>query len=260
MPFMDPAYGHRLSRAELRKVMGLSPLYSFLEYFAKADVFYEAFDFRGDTIPGDDWAVANGGGTGVASYAVNVQRAGVIRATTGTSGNDTASASIISPAIYYGDALCGVSFRWKPVSAVTEARIEQGFVDVVPGSTKSVVNSLTTPTVNTSVVDAAVCVYNHTGSTTTNELVTIGSSISAAKFTYTPPTAIAAGTWNTVRLQIITNQAYLWMDGLLVAVPSGATDYIEGGSAIAIWARVAASNGSSKSHDIDLIQAWENRA
>ena len=257
---MYPRGGHPLSKLELKRAQLKGPLYEYLEFFALNDKFNEKFDFRGDAISGDDWAVANGGGASAASFAINVQRSGVIRATTGTGNGDTASASLISPAIYYGDANCGASFYWEPITAVTETRIELGFVDVVPGSTKPVVNVLATPSVNTSVVDTALRVYDHTSSTTTNQLTTIGSSITAAKATFTPLTTVAAATPAKTRIQIIGNRVYLWEDGILKAsLATGTTDYIEGGSAIALWAYVRASSASSKSLDIDLIHVWQDR-
>lgn len=259
----DPQNGYRFSRRTLRAggEGRNSPLYRFLERFAIRDMVYSFDDFDQDTINLDRYAVANGGGASAASFAITVAEDGWIRATTGTANDDTASASLIGPAIYYGDRHCGMEVRFKPVTAITETRIEIGFLDVVPGSNKPAVNSLTTPSVNTSVVDAALYVYNHTGSTTTNELVTIGSSITAAKATFTPPTAIAAGTIYTVRIQVVDNRAFLWMDGKLVAsLNTGATDYIEGGSAICPWFYIKALNATSKSLDVDYLALWKDRA
>ncbi len=255
-----PRKGHPLSRAELRKFNGQGALYEFLDYYAQHDTFFRSWDFEGDAFGADFWAVANGGGAAAVSFATNVQRSGVIRATTGTANDATASSSIISPAIYYGDANCGCEFHWKPITAVTETRIEQGFVDVVPSSNASVVATLITPTVNASIVDAAVQVYNHTGSTTTNQLTTIGTTIAAVKTTYTPPVAIAATTYNWIRLQLLTNQVLLWMDGVLVAKHNdGTTNYIEGGSALALFAYIRANNATSKSLDLDFVGAWQDR-
>lgn len=259
-----PLAGHVLSIKELRRWSGAGkdPLYEFLSYFAGNDVVHFFDDFKGDTLSGDDWLVANGGGAGIASYAINVQEDGFIRATTGTGNGDTSTCTIVSPAIYYGDRYSGCMFKWTGITAVTETRIEQGFVDVIPGSTKPIVNVLATPSVNTSVVDAAISVYDHTGTTTTNQLTTIGTSITAAKTTFTPPTAIAATTVNRIRLQLTgaTNGALLWMDGILMAQhATGGTSYIEGGSALALVALIRASNATSKSHDIDFIRAWKDR-
>ena len=256
-----PRSGYPHSRAALRRKMAKSdPLYAFLEYFAIHDVVHITDDFLGDAINLDLYAVANGGGAAVASFAINTQLGGVIRATTGTAGDDTASASLITPAQWYGDNLAGLEVRWKPITAITEAQIELGFSDVVPGSNDSVVDNLTTPTVNTAVVDAAIDVYDHTTATTTNALVTIGSSITAVDTGYTPVTAVAAATYTTTRIQLINNHAYLWRDGALVAShKTVGTDYVEGGSALAFWAYIKATNGTSKSLDLDYLKLWQER-
>lgn len=259
-----PTSGSPLSLAELAKTQIRGPLYYYLRHLALADVRHVIDDFEGDTINLDNYAVANGGGASVASFAISVQENGAIRGTTGTAGNDTASASIIGPKTWKGDRQCGIEIRWTPITAVTECRFECGFVDVVPGSSKSVVNSLTTPTVNTSVVDAAVNVFNDASSVITNELVTIGTSIDAAKHTFTAGTTRAAATSVRTRIQLggpagVGNFVKMWDDGILVASGTSGTAYIEGGSAVCAWARVSASDGTSKSMDIDYIEIWALR-
>ena len=256
-----PRTGHPLSRRSLRQRGGADKaLYAFLEMFAINDVVHEIDDFIGDAINLDKYAVANGGGASAASFAINTQQGGVVRATTGTANDATASASLITPAQWSGDKYAGVEFYWTPITAVTEARVEVGFSDVVPGSNASVVATLATPTVNASVVDAAVDTYNHTGSTTTNQITTIGSSIDALKSTFTPVTAVAAATKVRTRIQLVGNHVYLWRDGVLLADHNTpGTDYIEGGSLIAVWAYVRANNATSKSLDLDAIRIWQER-
>jgi len=251
-----PIDGFPSSLAALRRALGKGPLYNILGKNQVQDFVHDVDDFWGDTINLDLYAVANGGGASAASFATQVLEDGWIRATTGTAGDDTASASIIGPAIYFGARDPGIEIRFRPVTAVTETRIEMGLIDVVPGSSKSAINSLTTPTVNTSVVEAALYVYNHAGATTTNELVTIGSAVSAQKATFTPPTAIAAGTAYTMRLQIDSLSALLWMDGKLVATLPAA---IAGTVGLCFWARVSASNATSKSLEIDYRDIWKRR-
>ena len=239
-----------------------SPIFEFLERFCTPD--YTSFfdDFLGDTINLDLYAVANGGGASAASYAVNVQSDGWIRATSGTANDATASASLITPVLWYGDQNAWCEYRWKiPSAAVTDTRVEMGFVDVVPGSNASVFNSLTTPSVNTSVVDCAAYCFNHTGSTTTNILGTIGTSITAAKSSLTMPTAIATTVKNIIRIQMIANHVYIWVDGVpQTALNTGGTDYVEGGSALALWSYLRANSATTKSHDIDYIEAGQERA
>lgn len=252
--------GFPLSLQNLRKSMGRSPLFDHLRMGARRDVVSMFDDFVGDTMDTFWTAVANGGGSGATAFAITVAENGNISATTGTANDDTTTQSIVGPAIYRGDRNCGIEFRVIPITAVTELRIELGFVDVIPGSNKPIINSLVTPSVNTSVVDAAVFVYDHTGSTTTTELATKGTAITAAKAAIVMPTAVAAGTPFTVRLQLITNQVRCWVDGVNVAnLRSGATDYIEGGSLVAPVALIRASNATSKSLKIDYVHIWQDR-
>lgn len=241
--------------------MGRSgPIYDSLRRFATSDVSVWFDDFIGDTINLDHIAVATGGGAATAVFAINVQTGGVIRATTGTASGVTTTQSLISAAMFKGDQFAELTCRFRPITAVTETMIEIGFADVVPGSNAMVVNNVTTPTVNASIVDAAVYHYRHTGSTTTNTFVTIGTSITAAKTLFTPPTAIAANTWVDLRVKLATNRAALFFNGVKVAEHStDAVDYIEGGSSVAIWAAIQATNATSKSLDIDFLQATIDR-
>ncbi len=252
---------HPLSIETLRRKMGVGgPLFEYMKHFASRDVVRHFDDFLGDTINLDDYAVATGGGAASAVWAINVQEDGWIRATTGTAGDATTTMSLIGPAIYYGDRNPGMEVRFKPITAVTEVKIEMGFVDVVPSSNATVVNSVTTPTVNASVVDAAVYHFRNASSVITNTFATIGTTISAAKTAFTPPTAVAANTKYRIRIQLIGNTAYLLMDDVLVASHKTAgTDYVEGGNPLAPWIAVQASNGTSKSLDVDYIDRWKDR-
>lgn len=212
-------------------------------------------DFLVDTINLDNYAVANGGGAAVASFAVNVAEDGTIRGTTGTAGDDTASASIIGPAVWYGDRSVLLLARFK-VSAITEVRAEIGLIDVVPGSTKSALNSLTTPSVNTSVVDTALYAFDHTGSTTTSGFFTKGSSLTGAK-TVGTGYALTAATYADVAIELDPqNGASFWFNGVYAGRHA---DAVEGGNPLAFWARVSASNGTSKTMDIDYVLCTKDR-
>ncbi len=267
MPSTRPKFhrkGHPYSVQTLMRQGGIapgSPIFAFLERFSIPTNIWQFDDFLGDAINLDLYAVANGGGASAASYAINTQVGGFIRATTGTANDATASASLITPVQWYGDQFAMSEWRWKiPSAAVTEVRVEMGFVDVVPGSNASIFNSLTTPTVNASVVDAAAYAYNHTSSTTSNILGTIGTTIDAAKTNLTMPTAITTAVANIIRLHMIRNHVYLFVDGAMVAHHDvGGTNYVEGGSALALFSYVRANSATTKSHDIDYIAAMQER-
>ncbi len=69
-----------------------------------------------------------------------------------------------------------------------------------------------------------------------------------------------AATYFNVRLKLVGNQAVLWMDGVQVAAhTAAATDYVEGGSALAPFILIRASNGTSKSLDVDLVEITADR-
>jgi hypothetical protein len=263
MPFKSaqPRNGYPLSRRTIAQKLGHDdPIAEFLDYFAVNDVAYFKDDFWGDAINLDNYALGNGAGASAVAFAINAQVGGVIRGTTGTANDATASQSLVSPAQWKGDKYAGVEFIWTPITAVTDTRIELGFTDVVPGTTAPVVNNLSTPTVNASVVDAAVDVYNHLTATTINTFVTIGTTITAVDTPYTPVTAVAAATKVRSRIQLVGNHAYCWRDGVLMGRHNTpGTDYIEGGTALVFWAFIWAQSATSKSLDLDLIHAWQER-
>lgn len=253
---VDPFRGHRYSEDRLRQTMGrYSPEYDSLRRFATNNVVHYVDDFLGDAINLDNYAVATGGGAASAVFALSVAPNGIIRATTGTASGVTTIMSLITPAIFLGDLNPEVIFRFRPTTAVTETQIEVGFVDVVPTS-NLVVNSVVTPTVNASIVDAAVYHYRHATATTTNQLITIGTSLAAQKTNFTAVPVIAAATYYTVRIKIVTNDVFMWFNGRLVASHAAA---IEGGSALAVWAAIEATNGTSKSLDLDFIEWTQDR-
>lgn len=226
------------------------------------DMFFRIDDFDEDTLDTFWTAVANGGGSGAASPVISVGEDGRIVFVTGTAADDTASSSLISQAMFYGDRQAGVTFGIITPGAVTALRYEMGFADVVPGSTKSVVNSLATPTVNTSIVDAAVYVFDHTTATTTHELVTIGTAISAAKTVFTPGTAWGANEYHEVTIQLggaNGNKVKCFVDDVDIGDHNSGADSIEGGSALAIWMRLSANNGTSKSGLCDYVARWKDR-
>ena len=260
-----PRNGAVLSRDQLDRWSRRGPLREFLDYYCLRDVVlgptqHGPDDFRGDTIDLNLYAVANGGGASAASYAINTQNNGVIRATTGTANDATASASIVTPEQYYGDLNCMCELRHAGITAVTDVRIETGFSDDIPDSNAAHVNSLTTPTVNATVVDAVLDVFNHSSSTVTNTFITIGTSIDAIDTAFTAPVTLVAATFILTRIMVFGNYAVLWRDGRLVAENGKGTDAVEGGSAMAWTAYIGALSATSKSHDIDYLLTAQNRA
>lgn len=261
--------GYPLSKNELSKVAGLGrgAHRDFLEFFALRDTVHFFDDFLGDTINLDNYAVANGGGAAVASFAINVQRGGVIRATTGTANDATASASLVMPLNWYGDYNCGMEVRWKLETSVAAYKIEVGFADAVPASNTGVVNDEDTPTgygadfaimsIDTSETFTTAGFY--TDGSTSNQDIKRTSFAGVPNFT-TGVTPVIS-TWYTTRIQLLGNSAWCWQNGKLVAEhnddPQG---NVEGGVALAPWLYIAANSATSKSIDIDYLHVWQDRA
>ncbi|MCR4342204.1 MAG: hypothetical protein NUW01_20185, partial [Gemmatimonadaceae bacterium] len=122
-----------------------SPLVQYLSRFASQSKRYFRDDFEGDAINLDNYALGNGGGASATAFAIAVAEGGTISATTGTANGVTASESLIMPLNWYGDRDAGMEVIFKP-SALTEIKIEIGFIDAVPGSNTSGVNNIATPT------------------------------------------------------------------------------------------------------------------
>lgn len=261
-----PSVGYPLSNRSLRKLMGVnSNLYDFLRFYAHRDVVQHFDDFDGDTINLDYYAVANGGGAGVASFAISVAEDGMIRATTGTANDATASASLVGPLIYYGDRNCGIEIRAK-ASAVASVRMEFGFIDAVPGSNAPGVTDEDTPTAAFS--DGAVISLDASETDKTLGFVTKGSTASQ-NITRTAATGIpnfTSGTtpvlaeWFTVRVEVVGDNAFAWANGVLFASHNTqAAGHVEGGVALAPWVYIGATSATSRTLDIDYIHVWKDR-
>lgn len=260
--------GYPLSNRELSKIAGLSkgPLRDFIQFLASRDVVHFFDDFNGDAINLDNYAVANGGGAAVASFATNVQRSGVIRATTGTANDATASASLIMPLNWYGDANAGMEVRWKLETSVAAYKVEVGFIDAVPASNTGGVNDEDTPTFYAA--DSAIMSVDTAETFTTPGFYTNGStsgqpdsrtSMAGIPGLTTGVTPIIS-TYITTRIQLLGNNAFCWMNGRLVASHNTDADgHVEGGVALAPWFYVAANSATSKSMDVDYLRVWADR-
>jgi hypothetical protein len=238
----------------------------FLARFATKDIVHHVDDFLGDAINLDMYAVANGGGAAVASFATNVQSGGVIRATTGTANDDTASASLIMPLNWYGDKNAGMEVRFKLETSVAAYKVEVGFADAVPASNTGVINDEDTPTGFGA--DFAIMSIDTGETFTTPGFYTDGSttdqgikrtSLAGIPGLTNGVTPIIS-TYMTVRIELSGNSAYCFFNGKLVASHDDDADgNVEGGVALAPWIYVKANSATSKSLDIDYIEVWQDR-
>ena len=202
-----------LSRAHLRKFAGFSPKYEFLDYFATRDVQFEFTDFTGGLADGiaatGRWVPAAGGGA--TTWATTLAKAGgwargVSGATAATSGLQLSKGTAAwTPASNAG--MC-VAFQMSDGSAALGAalidqRIEIGFVNAMPAVNTTIVNSLATPTFNTS-ASAALWVFDNASAANTLGLYTKGSTVAAAKVATTANIPVHKTTY-FVMIQFIGN-------------------------------------------------------
>jgi hypothetical protein len=267
-----PRTGSPLSRESLRRMMGYGQMYDFMDFFT-GDKVHHYDDFLGDTINLDMYAVANSGGAGAASFATQVLPSGAIRSASGTT--DNGACNLIMPLNWYGDLNCGMEVRWK-IDDPLGFSFDIGFIDAVPGSTGSAVSDIDTPAFTAA--DCAVLhldtdqtlatlAFGTKGSTAnqdakkTNMIASAGTTIGAGVALGLP----VAATWNTTRVQLSGNDAYCWINGILVAshttTGSGANSAgaVEGGIALAPWIYNRTRNTTTKLFDVDYIRVWMDR-
>jgi hypothetical protein len=248
-----PISGYPLSDAELSKKMGKNPLYEFLRFSSRDRVhFYD--DFLGDTINLDNYVLATGATATAFAHAAHAS--GIVQGASGTTAA-TSGLQIYTPAMWYGDQYAGCEVRFR-ASVVTETRLECGFVDALPSVNTAVGNNLSTPSYNTA-ADVAIYLYNDASATKTSGFYTDGTAIAPVK-TATTTGRPTANTFITVRIQLIGNQGYMWVDGKLLAAHNTAgTDYIEGGTALRFFLDHKKSDTTDSNVEIDYIRCWQAR-
>ncbi len=266
-----PLVGFPNSEAELRRSQPKGPLFQFLRNLATRDVLSHFDDFDGKTLDTTNyWAVANGGGAAAASFATNIQINGAIRGTTGTANGVTASASLIGPIIFPGNMNPGIEVRFKTVTASTGIRMEVGFIDAVPGANVMGINNMDTPTSN--FTNGATVGIDTAATASLFNLVTKGNATSQViKQTLGTTGLAAAGTWQTIRIQMLSQEeattdataVLAWHNGNLIARHDVSTTAgvgaVKGSVLLAPWVYFEAINATSKSLDIDYISTWCDR-
>lgn len=250
---LPPAF----TRRTLRKDMGPgSPLFEFLDYFSLRDISFEKFDFNIKALDTtNQWTVA--AGATATTWAVNASVGGWLRGVTGTTAATSGLQLSIPQKYWKGDNNAGMAVLFR-TSAITELRVEIGFADALPSVNTTIVNSLTTPSYNTA-TDAALYVYDHTGTTTTTGLYTDGTGFTAAKSTVSAP-APAANTPFFVAVQLIGDNAYLFAGDMQTPTAQlRNTSYVEGGNGVLPVVSLKGSDTTSKNVDIDFFAHWSGR-
>jgi hypothetical protein len=253
---LTPRNGYPLSTAELRKVMGRGVLHDFLEYGAR-ETCHIFDDFLGDTINLDNYAVANSGGTAAASFAISAAANGIITGTPGT--DDNASMSLVLPLIWSGDANCGMEIAVK-LTTITTVQFETGFIDAVPGSNAPGITDIDTPAIAGS--DSALFGFDTAQTLKTCAFVTDGATTGqdCIKTTVSPAFTPTAGSYFVVRIQLVGNHAYCWLNGRLVASHSAvAAGAVEGGTLLAPWVYVKNKSAATHVTSLDYLRVWADR-
>lgn len=247
-----PTVGYIRARSDLRRHMGkANPVFEALD-LGSMETVHLFDDFLGDTINTDLYATA-ANGTASAAFTITATRDGVIAATSGT--DDNGCCSIFSAGTWYGDAKAGMECRLK-VDAVTQLHLEVGFADAVPGSNTGAVNDIDTPTAYAT--DMAVLAMDTDQTLKTLAFVTAGTAFTTTATTLSSPTLPTAGTYMTVRVQLVGNSAECWVDGKRVASHQG--DYIEGGNPLGLWVYCQARSASAaRVPSVDYFRAWQDR-
>lgn len=257
-----PLEGSPLDRNQLRKRVPGGPLYDFLDFQSVGKVhFFD--DFLGDTINLDNYALANSGGTSAADFAVVAGSGGRIRGDTGT--DDNGSLSLIGPLIWYGDNNAGLEMRVK-TDIVTGFNLEVGFIDAVPAANAGGINDEDTPTFNAA--DCALFAIDTDETVVTAGFYTEGSTANqdvkrttlAGVPGFTSGTLPVADVFYTVRVQLVGNSAYCWVNGKLVAShDDDAQGNLEGGVALAPWVYCRTRSTTAVFPFVDYIRVWQDR-
>jgi hypothetical protein len=162
------------------------------------------------------WSVANG--AGATTWAVLADVGGIHPRRHRGDRRDSGLQLQYGAQKYYKGQYGAVLHCLLRISAITEIRVELGFVDALPAVNTTIVNSLATPTFNTT-ASGAVFVYDHTGSSvTTMGLYGIGTGVAANKAAVTAP-AVAA-TLYSVTVLLLNGKALLFLGDADVPAPA----------------------------------------
>lgn len=239
-----------LSDRILRKFTGKGPRFDYLAPFAVNSRQFTVHDFT-RSITADvtnTWSVS---ATSTATtWAALAEPGGWIRGATGTS-VATAGLQIYAPTAFWnGTSGAGFASRIR-LSAITEIRVEIGFADVIPANSVTAVNLASNAF--QSVTAGAVYLYNHTGSTTTTGLYTVGTSIAFSSVATTTNRFVAATTL-FVAMEVNGTNVQVWVgngDSPLVR-KAGA---LEAATALIPFINIKGSGGAHNV-DLDMLATW----
>lgn len=184
------------------------------------------------------------------TWAVLAEPGGWIRGVTGAS-VATGGLQIYNPNKFWNGTKGAGFASLIRLSAVTEVRVEQGYGDVVPANSVTAVN-LASASFN-SITTGAVYLYDHTGSTTTSGLYTVGVS-TAFQSVATTTNRYASAVTLFVAMEINGTTVNLWLGDGENPVAKITSAFV----ATEAWlpfVQIKTSSGS-KNLDIDTLWTW----
>ena len=254
---------------ELRKFMGKSRLYPFVEHHSLdvVQMLPGGDDFMGDTLRTDIYVVSNGGGAGAASPVITADSLnGICDFVTGTANDSTASSELSSGLAFRGDR-GAVFVACIALSAITGVKVELGFTDV--NNDPGAVATKATPTFTAT--DCALWVLDtndnanweglsaNNGTTDPMAIVEAGISPVAATYEWLMVELIPSDTGANecvvafrrfTQAGVLTYEAF---GGL------GTNQGVNSNVLLTPWIYVEARNGTSKTLSVDHWNAWELR-
>jgi hypothetical protein len=198
------------------------------------------------------WSVANG--AGATTWAILAEIGGFIRGVTGATAATSGLQLQYAAQKYYKGQYGALLHCLLKISAITEIRVEIGFVDALPAVNTTIVNSLATPTFNTT-ASGAVFVFDNASSVITMGLYGIGTGVAANKAAVTAP-AVAVDTLYSVTVLLLNGKALLFLGD--ADVPCASVN-IKNSDGLIPVVSVKGSDTNSKNVDIDLFQPISGR-
>lgn len=225
----------------------------FLAARASTSRSFEHYDFNIKALDTTNvWTVA--AGSGATTWAVRAEAGGWIRGVGGTSSAVSGLQISIPQKYWTGTSGAGFAALIR-LSDISECRLTCGFADALPSVNTRIVNSLTTPSFNTATA-GAMYLYDHTGTTTTSGLYTIGTSSTAARVATTTNRFVNATTL-FVAVEVIGRTARAWVGNGNNPLASQ-TNAMTPTDGLIPFIEYQQSDGSTSNCDIDTIWTWTN--
>jgi hypothetical protein len=243
-----------LSDAFLEGFKPKGRLYDFLAARASKSRSFEHYDFNVKALDTTNvWTAASGSGT--TTWAVRAEAGGWIRGVGGTSSAVSGLQLSIPQKYWTGAAKAGMAVIFR-LSDISEARFSAGFADALPSVNTRVVNSLATPSFNTATA-GAMYVYDHTGTTTTSGLYTIGTSSTAAKVATTTNRPVNT-TSGFMAIECNGAAVSLWLNDVRNPIATQANG-LTPTDGMLLFLEFMQSDGNSSNVDVDAIWHWSGR-